>query len=152
MIQIALITRNATIVRSGLEQLRRRIPAISRKRIYDALMRAKAKVTAYPAQRPGQTYRRTGRYRRGWKVQELVGTTDSGYGGYTLKGEAISPGGRNYTVYVGGDEEGKGQAWMHKGRWIVARGAVLQEAEGLPRSIQDSIGVVARGALESGVA
>lgn len=148
MIALSLITRNAKVVRSGLERLRRAIPSISRKRMYDAALRARRKIVAEPPRRRGQRYVRTGTYKRGLKV---VPYNDGVSFGYTLKGQAVDRRGHDYTKYVGGDAEGQGQAWMHRRRWTLARGAMQEEELSLPRSIQDEIDVVARGSVASSI-
>lgn len=70
----------------------------------------------YPPELPGQRYRRTGTYRRSFRV-EPVGR------GYRLYSDAVQRG-RRYTRYVGGAADGSGQARIHAGRWTLIRDAV----------------------------
>lgn len=68
-------------------------------------------VKPYPPQRPKQRYKRTGRLGARWKS---AGTPD----GARIYNE------QPYAGYVVGDASGKGQAWMHAGRWWLARDVV----------------------------
>lgn len=66
---------------------------------------------AYPPPRPGQTYRRTGNLGRGWAIR-------------INQGSVTIHNAMPYAGYVVGDAKGAGQAWMHRGRWWVARDAI----------------------------
>lgn len=63
---------------------------------------------------PKGSYRRSGRLTGSWNVDVLSGATGV---------ELSNP--RNYGSFVYGDDQGDDQAWMHVGRWVVAR----QEAD-----------------------
>lgn len=87
------------------------------------------KSTPYPPRRPAQKYVRTGRLANSWKV--IRGKP----GQVSIVNEARSPRGQVYPSYVVGDAKGKGQAWMHKSRWWVARPAIDKEARRLPPAL-----------------
>lgn len=63
---------------------------------------------AYPPERPGQRYRRTGALGRNWDIRINPASI-------TIYNRMA------YAGYVVGDGKGKGQAWMHRGRWWLAR-------------------------------
>lgn len=63
---------------------------------------------AYPAERPGQKYVRTYNLRRGWNIR--------------INNASINIHNRmGYSGYVVGNSQGGKQAWMHAGRWWLAR-------------------------------
>lgn len=70
-------------------------------------------VKPYPPMRPNQRYRRTWRLQARWKSE----ATD---GGARIYNE------QPYAGYVVGDEAGRNQAWMHAGRWWLARDVVAE--------------------------
>lgn len=72
--------------------------------------RAALKSTPYPAPRPLQKYKRTGRLANSWKVEKLKA------GVYQMVNTAKGKSGQEYAGFV----VGKQQAWMHKGRWWIA--------------------------------
>lgn len=125
------ITSNVPVVRQGLENLNKAMPTIGRRRMYDMMNRITRKMEEYPAERPGQTYVRTGKLYGGWGVTKL----DEGYRVYNNV---------KYTKWVVGNAYGQSQAWMHKGRWQVFRDVVDAETEKLPEEIRDEINTVAR--------
>ena len=100
----------------GLETIGRSIPIIANTAIRQEMELAKGKIIAYPAPLPNQRYRRTGTYKRAFKIVPLSkGLFNPGY---SLVGEAIeAKRGREYTRYVGGREDGTGQAAIHRNRW-----------------------------------
>lgn len=126
------VSGGARIARKGLERMRAVPPVIARSRIRTALTRAKAAIIKYPPPLPRQRYRRTGTYRRAWKVT----TTPTGG---TLTGQAVDKRGRDYTIFVGGDYRGFRQARVHKRRWVVARDALKHELDDLPRSLDNDL-------------
>lgn len=67
-------------------------------------------LTAYPAERPGQSYTRTQALKRGWERAAPIET-----------GLSIS---LTNTVSHAGWVQGDQQAWMHVGRWQPARALV----------------------------
>ncbi len=94
---------------------------------------AKIRRKRNPPRRRGQTYRRTGRLKRGWKVEK--GAKSS------VIVNTANRGGRQYAMYVVGDQRGNRQAWMHRGRWWVARDEIEKEIPELRDEILDEIGV-----------
>lgn len=72
-------------------------------------------VSAYPPERRGQRYIRTGKLGRGWRITRTQT-------GWRLSNRARSKYGRKaYGAYVVGDAEGKRQAKVHVRRWRVMR-------------------------------
>ncbi len=71
--------------------------------------------TAYPPERPGQKYKRTGRLGRSWRAM------NPRPGVVSIINLARTPGGKPYAHWVVGDAKGEGQAWMHVSRWWKAR-------------------------------
>lgn len=94
--------------------------------------RRKLKGKKYPPRRPGQRYRRTGLLANSWRSKVTGKNTIS------IENEA-SRRGRPYPVFVIGDRAGKRQAWMHVGRWWIAREVIDDEVPELRRRIQDDI-------------
>lgn len=86
--------------------------------------RGKLKSTPYPAPRPGQRYRRTGRLANSWRVEK------GGPGQVSISNSAQGRSGY-YGPYVVGDGKGNLQAWMHEGRWWLAADIIQQEARQL---------------------
>ena len=127
----------AKLIRQGLEDTTDAIPKIGRRQIYLALLRVMTRGKTYPGKRPKKKglrpYVRTSTLRRGWN---LVNLEDQGY---ELSVEATSPRGHPYEVYVLGDEDGEGQAYMHVGRWPLYRTLVDEELSRLPEVIQSLI-------------
>jgi len=121
------------LVRQGLENLEKEIPDIGRRNMRTVLERAKRIMEEYPAERPGQTYRRTGKLFSGWRLEQI-----SGNKGYSFRNI------RSYGQYVVGDAYGTSQAWMHQGRWPVFRDVTERELLALPKAVQDEIIMVAR--------
>lgn len=132
------VTVDGTLVRQGLQNLAKEVPEIGRRKIYDMVNRITRNMEGYPAERPNQTYVRTGRFGRSWKVSSLEN-------GYQISNTAESRG-RAYPKYVVGDAYGTGQAWMHRGRWQVFRDVVDQEVAKMPQEIANAVQMVARRA------
>jgi hypothetical protein len=125
------------MVRQGLENLSAELPLIGRRRIRTVMNRVVRRMQAYPAQRSGQRYVRTGRLFSHWKIEEIER-------GYSVENTAAGPNGKAYAKYVVGDAYGTGQAWMHAGRWDVFRDVMEEELQVLPDEIHDEIILVAR--------
>lgn len=121
------------LVRQGLENLSQEMPAIGRRRMRTVLERVKRVMEAYPAERPGQTYKRTGNLFSGWRLRQLENNK-----GYSLGNV------REYAQYVVGDAYGTSQAWMHKGRWSNFRDVTEKELEAVPEELEKEIVMVAR--------
>lgn len=71
-------------------------------------------VKPYPPKRPNQRYVRTFRMQARWKA-------DPAQGGARIYNE------QPYAGHVVGDGEGRGQAYMHVGRWWLARSEIEAE-------------------------
>jgi hypothetical protein len=127
---------NGELVRMGLQDLSAELPKIGRRQIRTVMNRIVRRQQAYPGERPGQTYKRTGKLFYSWKIEEVEN-------GYRISNTAARKG-RSYAQYVVGDAYGTSQAWMHKGRWELTRDVVDQEIEKLPQDIEDEIIMVAR--------
>lgn len=126
------------LVRQGLENLSEEMPQIGRRRIRTILERVKRIMEAYPSERPGQKYVRTGRMFKSWRIEKLANNK-----GYSL-GNVAEFKGVSYPQYVVGDAYGTSQAWMHKGRWSNFREVTEEELEALPKAIEDEIVMVAK--------
>lgn len=83
-----------------------------------AAERSLTKLRQYPPRRLNSPYRRTFTLRSGWRVSSF-----SPFGGRSVSNSVP------YTQYVQGDSAGEMQAWMHRGRWNVARTVVEAEVE-----------------------
>lgn len=142
MTTLSIQIKNAKLVRKGLQDLEAEVPKIGAQQIFQAIQRAKKKVTTYPPELPDQQYVRTGRYGRGWKIRRQPGAGRK-IPGYSLIGRAEQRG-RRYERYVGGDAYGQRQAQIHADRWVLVRDAIEQEVDGLPARIEKHIGMVAR--------
>lgn len=77
-------------------------------------LRDTLKGTAYPPERPGQTYVRTGRLANSWSAVRAA------EGRWLIRNSAP------YSGYVVGREQ---QAWMHRGRWWIAENVIQREVE-----------------------
>jgi hypothetical protein len=78
----------------------------------------------YPPERPGQKYKRTGRLGDSWATRTAGPMMRAIYN--------PTP----YAHWVVGDTHGNRQAWMHKGRWWIARQKVLSMLPSLVRRIE----------------
>ncbi len=127
---------NGELVRQGLQDLANEIPKIGRRNIRTVMNRIVRKAQAYPAELPGQVYRRTGRLFYSWKIEEVQS-------GYAISNTAAFRG-RAYAQWVVGDAYGTRQAGIHQGRWSLFRDVVDEEVAKLPPEIEDEIQMVAR--------
>ena len=96
-------------------------------------VRTALKATPYPPKRPQQRYVRTGRLANSWHAKRQGAT------GVVIANSARGRRGRLYARYVVGDDKGKRQAWMHRGRWPVARLTIDQMRPQLTRQMQQMI-------------
>lgn len=124
------------LVRKGLQDLGMEIPKIGRSQLRFTSERIVRRMQAYPPERPRQKYKRTGRLFRSWKI-------DNSQDRYTIENTAAKKG-RLYGHFVIGNAYGTGQAWMHRGRWLLLRDVVEQELEKLPDDVLEKIMLVAR--------
>lgn len=152
MPQISIKT-NLPQVKKNLENLAADIPEIGRGRIYGYTQRVLKRLKkpgrkiTYPVnwdsekQRiaffasngfgSGIPYSRKGAYQKGWNTVKIEN-------GYRIQNSTEG------AKYIGGDAYGRRQSKIHKGRWLLLRDVVEQEAEKLPKEIRDSIITVAR--------
>lgn len=128
---------NAKLVAKNLQDLHAEIPRINRDHISKAANRIISQMRKYPPQHAGSTYQRTYRLRDAWRV---VNNTK----GVTISANATSRG-RRYDEFVVGDVEGKGQAWMHVGNWLLFRDVVDYEMTKLPDAVEQQIRYYAQG-------
>lgn len=133
---ILSIRVDGELVRKGLQDLAAEFPKIGRQQFRFASERAVRRMQEYPSQRPGQRYQRTGRLFYSWRI-------DSDPQRYVIENTAARRG-KRYGHYVVGDAYGTGQAWMHRGRWLLFRDVVEEELDKLPPEIQEKILMVAR--------
>lgn len=138
--QLKVKIENARLVRQGLENTAAQVPRIGRKAIYDRLQKLVSKVLKkYPPPRPGQRYKRTFRFKRSWRL------TRHRDDGWMIRNDArAGKRRRRYGKYVVGDAVGRGQAWMHKGRWFVMRDKVEEALSDLPKDVTKKIHLYAR--------
>lgn len=154
-VQLKIHTTGADMIRNGLEDLGKEIPQISRLRIYNMLLRVRARMKesvarpSYPInwdsekQRrayfatdgfgKGIPYGRTGRYQRGWMVER------AGANGYRILNTW------DKSRYLSGyATDGSGQSAIHRSRYPLLNDVVESEMEGLPEEIEDNITYYAR--------
>lgn len=153
MVQLTVKTRNADIVRNGLEDLTAEIPKISRLRIYNTLRRAKSRLST-PAPRPtypidwdsekqrrayfatdgfggGIPHARTNAMPQGWKLERQEN-------GYRFENQQAG------AIWVYGDYQGIHQSRIHAGRHPLMMVVVEEELRTLPQEIEENIGYYAR--------
>jgi len=137
--QIRITLERGELVRQGAQNLNAEIPQVGRRQIRTVMERVKRRMEAYPPERQGQRYKRTGRFFRSWGIDRIGNT------GYLIKNTARDPRTRKeYGRYVVGTAYGTGQAWMHKGRWELLRDVVEEELQRLPPAVEREIALVAR--------
>lgn len=128
----------ATLVRRGLEALRRKMPHIGRSRLYAHALEIVSRMRPYPPELPGQRYVRTGLLGRSWKVKR------HGETGYQISNRAYRRG-RYYAKWVIGTAYGTHQAEIHRGRWKLLRDEVDREVQKkMPLTVARQIKLVAR--------
>jgi hypothetical protein len=136
MTKLTLKLEGAEIVRKGLENLSAEVPKVSRRRIYNTMLKIRTRMKKYPPPRRGQRYIRTFRLQRGWNIKQANN-------GYSINNATA------YTKFVVGDAFGTSQAWMHIStdqgpRWPLMRNVFDEEIKKLPAEIEDDIKVVSR--------
>ena len=92
-------------VRQSLKSLGEAVPEVTSRDVREAQLSARDEARTYPPE-ISPTYQRTGTYYNSFQVEP----TD--YASWRLTSDA-SQNGRPYTVYVGGNAEGYGQARVH---------------------------------------
>ena len=99
-------------VRVSLRNVARAIPKSGIRVLMRLMKNAVEIITSYPPKPPESRYVRTGAYGRSFELTRV------GAVGVRLTS------GLDYTVYVGGNAVGAGQAWMHEGRWMLIKEAI----------------------------
>lgn len=145
MTQISLKITNLDNVQMGIHKLG---PAIKDVAQSDLLETMQAVEKSYwggepggysVPERPGQDYERTSNLRNSTYTMQTGLTV-------TIVSNAYSPHGQPYSRWVLGDATGKGQAWMHQGRWPALAAEVEDAAQKFvdkaDRRIQDTIEAV----------
>ena len=94
--------------------------------------------TPYPPPREGSKYQRTYILRSSWGITKLRPLS------YRLDNLAGSRKGNPYAGWVVGDARGKGQAWMHVGRWWKIADKVKEFVPKLRRAYIATIGRIIR--------
>lgn len=129
MLRFSFAQRGADVVSEHLQAAARLAPRRLVNTTYDWAQRDVVRhlvVKPYPAARPGQRYKRTHRLQSGWAAEP----TADGARIYNKQ---------PYAGYVVGDADGKGQAWMHAGRWWLARDAVTAAKPKLREALVDEM-------------
>lgn len=142
MTQITVKVISDQVMR-GLRNIGQAIPTIGKKDVLAAMKRAKKTASAnYPGGAhggydvPPRNYQRTGNYGRSFSiVQDGLSVR--------LLSEAYRDG-KPYSVLVGGDATGAGQAGIHAGRWPKLADAVDAEVETLLTEIDADLSKVIR--------
>lgn len=94
--------------------------------------RTKLRTRPYPAMRPRQKYRRSGRLANSWAVERMQPSRIR----FLNRAQAR---GKLYATYVIGDARRQGQAWMHRGRWWLARDVIEEEVPALRNAMLTEI-------------
>jgi len=148
------ITPPAKLVAKRFERLRRKVPLISRKRMYDAAV-AIRKIMKQPGKRPTYPIQwDTDRQRKAFFASDGFGrgipTTRSGE--YTKAWEVIKAE-NGYDVgnplthakYIGGTPRSVNrQSRIHRGRWNLFKEAIDRTIKRLPKKVKESLQQIAR--------
>ena len=102
-------------VRVSLRNVARAIPKSGIRVLMKLMKNAVVIITSYPPKPPESRYVRTGNYGGSFELARV------GDVGVRLTS------GLDYTVYVGGNAAGEGQAWMHEGRWMLIKEAIDEQ-------------------------
>jgi hypothetical protein len=133
-VKISLRVEAGAVLRS-FQNIRAEVPVVGEKTLETTLKRARRTLQVEPPERPGQRYIRTHRL-----VKSFVITRQKR--GYKMENTAARKG-RRYAVFPLGDGEGKNQAWMHAGRWLLYRDVIDFEMTKVPDSVEAQIKIVA---------
>jgi len=144
----------ARLVARRFERLRRKVPLISLKRMYDTavairkVMKEEGQPPTHPIQWDsvkqrkaffasdgfgrGIPTKRTGEYTKGWQVIK----TEDGY-------DVGNP--LTHSKYIGVTARSAGrQSRIHRGRWKVFRDAITRFVGKLPKKVKESLNLIAR--------
>lgn len=124
-------------VRQSLSYVGDAIPRITDRQVKKAMEAARDEIRTYPPQLPDQKYKRTGKRYRATVVKK------NGAKSYTIESNPTYRG-RTANPYVIGDSKGEGQAYIHQGRWKIARDVVAKWAETLTQTISAEISSILR--------
>lgn len=139
--QVSLLMLTFTYTFTGSQRVENRLRrgAAEMPRTIDRTMepwmqrvRAKLKGQKVPPKRPKQRYVRTGFYQNSFAAERVKP------GQWRIVNRARRNG-RPYPVYVGGDNKGGGQAWMHRGRWSKNRELIDEEVPALRQALRDAV-------------
>lgn len=130
MPQEAVQIVNYNRLQNAFRRLAADMPEVSDEAVgqFAQAQRLALKAEPYPAKRPGQTYVRTGRLANSW------GAVKEGEGRWTVINS------QRYASYVVGVR----QAWMHKGRWWIAREVIRRNAADLVATLTEMYEALAR--------
>lgn len=153
------VTPKAQLVQKRFERLRRKIPLISRKRLYDAAvairseMKKPGEAVKYPIkwdspkQRRaffatdgfggGIPHKRTGDYQRAWKVIPVQGSPADV--GYDVGNPLV------HSKYISGTARSvRRQSRIHRGRWNLFKVVKDKVISALPKKVRESLQQIAR--------
>ena len=137
MTHIYIEAPNAKVVRIGLQKLSKDLPQIGRLPIFRTAQAIVRIMKKYPSQPSGSVYERTYTFRKSWIIKRTKQ-------GYFISANPVSPYGILYGPFVVGDEQGRGQARVFKGRWPIFKTVAEKEASKLPPVLEKYIMIRAK--------
>jgi hypothetical protein len=121
------------IGQNAVENKLRTAAATGSKRVNNAAYRwaennvmSQLRTKAYPPERLGQKYKRTGKLGRGWRLRQDPASI-------------VIRNAMNYSGYVVGDGKGERQAWMHVSRWWKVRDLIDEQRPKLKEMVVDEL-------------
>lgn len=137
--QITVRFKGGRVIR-GLKNIGDAIPDVGYRALYRKMKDAMEIARTYPPELPNQRYRRTGIYGRSFKLEKVA----TGKIAVRIISDAVQKG-RHYTVYVGGNALGLGQARIHQGRWaVIAKVVDRMVSEQVVKEVEADLGKVIR--------
>lgn len=128
--QISIRIKNDSVF-VGIRKFGEAIPDITKRALQRTMQSAVRIAKVYPAQPAHSRYVRTYIYRESFSIRpEHSGNVYK----YVLESDAVSPRGRHYTIYVGGNSGGLKQAWNNY-HWPLIKDIVEEEAQNLIREL-----------------
>jgi hypothetical protein len=158
--------QNGDVVAQGLEDLNGEFLKVGRLRLFRIMQSIRREITRPPHRWMGNweprtykqwkyvkfaisrglmkvPYKRTGAYRKSWRIIR----TEDGYqlvgAGYWLSGTGMRVGQPAITL-IGGDPEGLGQSFMHQNRWALVADVVAEESLSATVQIGRDLGITAK--------
>src|SRR6185295_1133982 len=125
MPQITIKAVGAEEVARKLNQYGSQVPRVISDQNRATVESARRILQVYPPGRGG--YVRTGKLGRGWNIAK------ASFLGWRLSNSV------KYAVYVVGNSEGSGQAWMHVGRWRTMRKVVDDQQRGAKTQLHKAL-------------